>query len=104
PWSPCLGISDVALNWRNNVEFRQKEAVWRQSGCTKKGSAGPIYTDPAPLPPANPVNPRGRAYCTTVTARRFCDQHEISLQIATGRSFPNDFEVIRPGFTPLLTR
>ena len=24
----------------------------------------------------------------TVTARRFCDQHEISLQTATGRSLP----------------
>jgi hypothetical protein len=25
---------------------------------------------------------------STVTARRFCDQHEISLQTATGRSLP----------------
>ena len=24
----------------------------------------------------------------TVTARRFCDQHEMSLQTATGRSLP----------------
>lgn len=45
-----------------------------------------------------------RSYWTTVTARRFCDQQEMSLQIATGRSLPNDFEVMRPGLTPLLTR
>ena len=25
---------------------------------------------------------------STVTARRFCDQHEISLHTATGRSLP----------------
>jgi hypothetical protein len=25
---------------------------------------------------------------STVTARRFCDQHEMSLQTATGRSLP----------------
>ena len=32
--------------------------------------------------PAYEVAPR------TVTARRFCDQHEMSLQTATGRSLP----------------
>ena len=33
----------------------------------------------------------GTAYelaLSTVTARRFCDQHEMSLQTATGRSLP----------------
>lgn len=29
----------------------------------------------------------GREF-STVTARRFCDQHEMSLQVATGRSLP----------------
>src|SRR6185312_8001331 len=43
-------------------------------------------------------------YCTTVTARRFCDQQEMSLQIATGRSLPKDCEVMRCWLTPLETR
>jgi hypothetical protein len=30
---------------------------------------------------------------STVTARRFCDQHEMSLQTATGRSLP--YEIVR---------
>ena len=45
-----------------------------------------------------------RFYCTTVTARRFCDQHEMSSQIATGRSLPNDFMLRRFDCTPLLIR
>ena len=69
----------------------------------KMKAPGPRYAEPGALPPANPVA-RDRAYCTTVTARRFCDQHEISLQMATGRSLPNDFDVTRPGFTPFETR
>ncbi len=28
------------------------------------------------------------ALLSTVTARRFCDQQEMSLQVATGRSLP----------------
>ena len=43
-------------------------------------------------------------YCTTVTARRFCDQHEMSSHSATGRSLPNDFIVSRFEATPLLMR
>ena len=43
-------------------------------------------------------------YRTTVTARRFWLQQEMSLQIATGRSLPNDCEVIREEFTPRDTR
>ena len=34
-------------------------------------------------------------YWTTVTARRFWLQHEMSLQIATGRSLPKDCELMR---------
>jgi hypothetical protein len=30
---------------------------------------------------------------STVTARRFCDQQEMSLQTATGRSLP--YEIVR---------
>ena len=46
----------------------------------------------------------GFRYCTTVTARRFCDQHEMSLQMATGRSLPNDCDVMRCWLTPRETR
>ena len=45
-----------------------------------------------------------RLYWTTVTARRFWLQQEMSLQIATGRSLPNDLDVIRPALTPRATR
>src|SRR5262245_10982410 len=38
-----------------------------------------------PLPP---VSPAQELVLSTVTARRFCDQHEMSLQTATGRSLP----------------
>lgn len=44
------------------------------------------------------------SYWTTVTARRFWLQQEMSLQIATGRSLPNDWLVMRWPFTPLETR
>src|SRR3546814_12828638 len=39
-------------------------------------------------------------YWTTVTARRFWLQQEMSLQIATGRSLPKDWLVMRPLLTP----
>src|SRR5690606_28145559 len=43
-------------------------------------------------------------YWTTVTPRRFCDQQEMSLQMATGRSLPKLCEVMRCAFTPVGTR
>ena len=41
---------------------------------------------------------------STVCARRFCDQHEMSLQTATGRSLP--YEIVRTRFaaTPFFAR
>lgn len=41
---------------------------------------------------------------STVCARRFCDQHEMSLQTATGRSLP--YEIVRTRFaaTPFCAR
>ena len=41
---------------------------------------------------------------STVWARRFCDQHEMSLQTATGRSLPYEIVRIRAGLTPLRAR
>lgn len=43
-------------------------------------------------------------YWTTVTARRFWLQQEMSLQIATGRSLPKDWLVMRCWLTPRETR
>jgi len=40
----------------------------------------------------------------TVTARRFCDQQEISLQTATGRSLPYDMVRMRCGWIPRCAR
>src|SRR4051812_10508960 len=37
---------------------------------------------------------------STVTARRFCDQQEISLQTATGRSLPYEMVRMRCALTP----
>ena len=37
---------------------------------------------------------------STVTARRFCDQHEMSLQTATGRSLPYEIVRMRCACTP----
>ena len=34
------------------------------------------------------IRPGQELAFSTVTARRFCDQHEISLHTATGRSLP----------------
>ena len=44
------------------------------------------------------------SYWTTVTARRFWLQQEMSLQIATGRSLPKDWLVMRWPLTPRETR
>jgi hypothetical protein len=41
---------------------------------------------------------------STVTARRFCDQHEMSLQTATGRSLPYEIVRMRCACTPRDTR
>src|SRR5262245_2718094 len=41
---------------------------------------------------------------STVTARRFCDQHEMSLQTATGRSLPYEIVRMRCACTPRETR
>jgi hypothetical protein len=35
-----------------------------------------------------------------VTARRFCDQHDMSLHTATGRSLPYEMVRMRCGWTP----
>jgi hypothetical protein len=40
----------------------------------------------------------------TVCARRFCDQHEISLQTATGRSLPYEMVRTRLALIPLRAR
>jgi hypothetical protein len=37
---------------------------------------------------------------STVTARRFCDQHEMSLHTATGRSLPYEMVRMRAGSMP----
>jgi hypothetical protein len=37
---------------------------------------------------------------STVTARRFCDQQEMSLQTATGLSFPYEIVRIRCAWIP----
>ena len=73
-------------------EFRQKESA----GTHITRVPGAYASVSAPK--------RFHIYWMTVTARRFCDQHEISSQIATGRSLPNDLEVMRDALTPLLTR
>src|SRR3954453_1951110 len=41
---------------------------------------------------------------STVTARRFCDQHEMSLQTATGRSLSEEMVRMRPWSIPRDTR
>ena len=37
---------------------------------------------------------------STVTERRFCDQHEMSLHTATGRSLPYEIVRMRLAWTP----
>jgi hypothetical protein len=44
------------------------------------------------------------APASTVTARRFCDQQEMSLQTATGRSLPKLIVLMREAETPLAIR
>ena len=76
----------------------------------QKKAPGPITRLRALLPPVCTgwigLPPGGSrcSYCTTVTARRFWLQQEMSLQMATGRSLPNDWLVMRWPFTPLETR
>lgn len=43
-------------------------------------------------------------WLSTVTARRFCDQQEISLHTATGLSLPYEIVCMRSPDTPLETR
>ncbi len=50
-------------------------------------SAGPIRPADVGFKPAAPLQLAG-APLSTVTARRFCDQQEMSSQTATGRSLP----------------
>jgi hypothetical protein len=47
-------------------------------------------TKPAPKAPVLADNDASRQELAfnTVTARRFCDQHDMSLHTATGRSLP----------------
>ena len=39
-------------------------------------------------------------WLSTVTARRFCDQQEMSLHTATGRSLPYEMVCMRCAMTP----
>ena len=41
---------------------------------------------------------------STITARRFCDQHEMSLHTATGRSLPYDTVRMRLPVMPRVAR
>src|SRR5690606_29198469 len=97
-------LDKMRARGRINPDLRNK--VWNTWGPTgayrtisskkclgdrERRSAGPRIRGPGAMPPANP-GPPGRPYCTTVTARRFCDQHEISLQMATGLSLPKDLD------------
>ena len=75
-----------------------------------KQSARAIYMAPGAL--ASSLHWIGSArrdggllsYWTTVTARRFWLQHEMSLQMATGRSLLKDWLVMRCWLTPRDTR
>ena len=101
---PIVGAGGAGqIHSRRIAHNRVKKKLGRLMASPKRGTPGPIYAGPGAYASSEPGGP-GRPYCTTVTARRFCDQHEISLQMATGRSLPNDFEVIRCAFTPRLTR
>ena len=60
------------------------------ANLTNKGLWQSAKTKPAPEGAGDKLaqaNAQELAF-RTVTARRFCDQHEMSLQTATGRSLP----------------
>src|SRR6476469_1429936 len=72
--------------------------------CGRKWKPGLwLKTQPAPegagcpLPPCTPAQ---ELVLSTVTARRFCDQHEMSLHTATGRSLPYEIVRMRWAWTP----
>src|SRR5438552_15807469 len=50
-----------------------------------------------PFPPRKPVH---ELALSTVTDRRFCDQQEMSLHTATGRSLPYEMVRMRCGSMP----
>lgn len=58
---------------------------------------------PLPPPERSPVK-LYELTPSTVTARRFCDQHEMSLQTATGRSLPYEIVRMRCAWMPRDTR
>ena len=99
-WSNQSG--DVA---RNQAQLRQKESAGaRIRGTGAYASSFLEWMAVGPESGCSVGPPPLLAYWTTVTARRFWVQQEISLQIATGRSLPNDLVVMRLALTPRATR
>src|SRR5262245_4267333 len=62
---------------------------WQAMGYLQKTTGAPWRR----LSPTPARTPAYELVLSTVTARRFCDQHEMSLQTATGRSLP--YEIVR---------
>jgi hypothetical protein len=71
----CFGEPDPLrrdMRWSENAPNRRAK--------TKPAPKAPVFTD-------EDASSQELAF-NTVTARRFCDQHEMSLHTATGRSLP----------------
>jgi hypothetical protein len=70
-------------------------------------ATNPQQEKAAMRPPSNMQNPvfdYMPGLPRTVTARRFCDQQEMSSQDATGRSLPYEIVLMRLAGTPLEAR
>ncbi len=63
---------------KNVTETNKRLEPSRQTKPAPEGAGGKL---------CETANPYELAF-STVTARRFCDQHEMSLHTATGRSLP----------------
>ena len=74
--SSCPGLFPGSTNKRMN----SSENAPNRRAKTKPAPKAPVLTDEGASSQELAFN--------TVTARRFCDQHEMSLHTATGRSLP----------------
>lgn len=73
-------IAQTGTNWPPQDSGLSASKVWLGPKCKWRPEPGAI---------GDLRNCRYQApVFNTVTTRRFCDQHEMSLQIATGRSLP----------------